>query len=70
MLLLNNTLGGRGGAELGLGGGGVFDEYSRAVSVEIVVNHLFFRLLGFVISAGGHNGPSCAAHLLGSRCGG
>lgn len=69
MLPLNNTLGGRG-VQSWFGGGGVFDEYSRAVSGEIVVNHLFFRLLGFVISAGGHNGPSCAAHLLGSRCGG
>lgn len=67
MLPLNNTLGERGVLS-GVWGG--FDEYSQAVSREIVVNYLFFLplcLLGFVGSASGKNGPSCAAHLLGSR---
>lgn len=58
---------------LGLGRwGGVFDEYSQAASEGTVVNHLFFLLplclLGFVGSAGGRSGPSCAAHLLGCGC--
>lgn len=48
------------------------DEYSETVSGEIAVNCLFFFfplcLLGFVRPASGHNGPSCTAHLLGSRC--
>lgn len=56
----------------GGGGGRVgVDEYSETVSGEIAVNCLFFLpmcLLGFVWPDSGHNGPSCTAHLLGSRC--
>lgn len=45
--------------------GGV-DEYSQAVSGVIVVNHLFFFSFWALSTAGSHDGPSCAAHLLGS----
>lgn len=65
------------GVELGLGVvlvvGRWVDEYSQAASGDIVVNLLSLAvpllplcLLGIVGPAGGCDGPSCAAHLLGS----
>lgn len=71
MLLLNNTFRGGGWEVGGVGERGGGDEYSETVSGEIAVNCLFFlplRLLGCVGPASGPNGPSCTAHLLGSRC--
>lgn len=67
------------GVELGLGVvvvvGRWVDEYSQAASGDIVVNLLPLAvpllplcLLGIVGPAGGCDGPSCAAHLLGSGC--